>query len=211
MSRGQLAAIFAVLFVLTVCVFLFGSGNASKHEQSKIHKDEVKRPAGKRIPNGWTGLPISFDNKLFVDPEDDPKRYNAGYKSLYKILILMSDVDWETADERWERLLTRYESIIGWNGIFDVVNDAQTFLRKDSARRLHRLGEALFAHSTNHTHAVEVSARELLHKAPLHSAVWETIEEIGTSDINKLFEVINNDLCWFKTAKNMGNIWLSCM
>ena len=170
------------------------------------------------IPAGWGGLPLSIDNPAYVDQSDpDVQKHKSELVSTMKAINIL---DWarEDKDPQWEAILREYETLIGWNGIFDALDQAQTELGIDVARRLHVIGEVL-ANSpmvTNPRHVIEITSREMLHKAPMHGGVWiitkNLLDRYGASgNFSALFETIDEELCFFKNEDNMGNIWISCV
>lgn len=204
--------IVVVLFALLFFIFYISSSSSNidvEYDGDRQVRNSI-RSEDPFMPEGWTGIKISRDNPLFVDPKEDEKRYHAGYLSLKKILLLMDRDDWFDAEISWENLLTKYEKIIGWNGMFDVIDDVQKILKFEAVSRLHSLGENLYSHAPRAKYAVEISSRNMLHKAALHGSVWQAIAAFGTSDLDALFKFIDEELCFFKSEKDMGNIWISC-
>ena len=166
------------------------------------------------IPAGWSGLPLSFDNPLYLDPKVPEVVQHRN--ELVAILEKFSLDDWYY-NEGWPSLLYGYENLIGWNGIFDAVKQAQEELDIDVPSRLHSLGEIL-ANSTlitKNRYIVEITSRDILHKAPMHGGVWSIVNKLldnftASHNIAALFSTIDEELCFFKNEDNMGNIWISC-
>lgn len=183
----------------------------TKTNSNSIDTDTVNiKQQGSRIPKNWSGIAVSYDNKLYVDPEEKPQVYQAGVLSLQKWLILMTQDEFSDDDKLFDYLVDKYANIIGWNGIFQTIQDTQVILGYQSATRYHWLGESLMAHSDTAKHAMEIASVDMLHRAPMHGVVWAYIEELGTDDRDKLQKLIYEDLCFFQDMDNQGRAWLSC-
>lgn len=159
------------------------------------------------VPEGWTGIPLSKNNPLYSDVNDST--HKRGMELLIEHLLTFTKEQWEENDESWIDIFDEYEDIVGWNGIFDAIAEVETELKYDSAERRHFLGEELYKHTPNIKFGVEIASRNILHKAPLHGLIWKEIEAYGVSDIEKFLKR-SDEICFFKNAKDMGNIWISC-
>ena len=185
----------------------------SSQSITPVDYNEGRPQSGTFIPEGWTGLPLSYDNDLYKDPIIGGNRFRAAYGSLSKELLLMPQADFLSDSETvWSKIISKYTPIIGWNGFFDAFDEMQ-FKRNLGPKLspvIHAFGEFLGRAATRPRHAVEISSRDILHKAPLHGSVWVSIEAAGASDIDRLFDLVYNELCYFKDDENMGNVWISC-
>ena len=168
-------------------------------------------------PEGWTGLPLSLDNPTYFNPNDTNVVLHR--KEFVKRLKSISKINWikTEKDQEWEEMLQHYESLIGWNGIFDAVQQVQTELRFEIPSRLHFIGEVLArsAMITKNRHIIEITSRDMLHKAPMHAGVWVITKNLldiyeQTGNHTALFDTIDDELCFFKYEDLMGNIWISC-
>lgn len=199
-----------------------------KNEATKSHKAEeidtqIPIPATKEavylpnnlwVPAGWSGIPLSLDNPLYKDPAS--AEVIEGRTELANKLISFSKADWVLSKE-WPNLLYKYEVIIGWNGIFDAVDEAQKTLDIDISSRLHNLGEVLAQSKlvTNNRYVTEITSRDILHRAPMHGGVWYIMKGLlddytATANISTLFQKIDEELCFFKNETNMAYAWISC-
>ena len=162
------------------------------------------------MPDDWTGLPLSKGNTLYVDYKKSQENLDKFYQFL-NILEGFDFVQWNTDDDSWASLIHEYKSFIGWNGVFDAVEQAEENIGNEFAKRLHALGELLATEDVPGRYLVEITSRDMLHKAPMHGAVWTIISRIGTGDLDALFEAVDEELCFFKSYPTMGNIWISCL
>ena len=219
MTSGKVTGVVLGLLLGGMMLYLVASSmNEGKSDNNNYLSDEFHREvknvvhkSGTFMPDNWTGLPISYDNDLFIDPTTGGKKYQVAYSNLVKTLLTMPRAKFMTGgNDLWDDIANKYCPIIGWNGYFDAVLEAFKINGVESSPMVHALGEILGQHATRPRHAVEVASRDILHKAPLHGSVWVSIEEFGASDIDKMFDLVNNELCFFKTEENMGNIWISC-
>ena len=185
---------------------------------SKAPTEDIFLSDNMWIPAGWSGLPLSIDNPAYFDQSDpDVLMYKSEMVKTMKSINIM---EWARADSdpQWEAILEKYETLIGWNGIFDAVEQAQTELGIDVARRLHVIGEVLARSPmiTKNRYVIEITSRDMLHKAPMHGGVWIITKNLldnyaVSGKFSELFETIDEELCFFKNEDDMGNIWISCM
>ena len=173
---------------------------------------EPPRPkSGTWVPEGWTGLPISYDNDLYKHPNESP-RYQSAFKGVLKTLLTTPRKEIIENDELWIDLAAKYTPELGWNGFFDAMQEAYKFNLDDISSRFHSIGEILVGYTKKPRHAVEITSRNYLHKAPLHGAVWQIIMNFKekNEDNNAMFDLVKNELCYFKDYDGMANTWISC-
>ena len=206
--------VFSLFLAFLSLYFLLGISSINDQSSESIPEyTPVIQKTGTYTPEGWAGLPISYDNPLYKNPADGGFRYQAAYKSLVKHLLIITQEDFVSQDEElWDPIFSKYTPIIGWNGFFDAFLEARTKrnIMKEDLPLKHSFGEFIIKRSPRPRFAIEVTSRDMLSKAPLHGAVWASIEAAGIMDIDVLFNLVNNELCYFKNDDNMGNIWISC-
>ena len=184
----------------------------NSYEFEKNTYPEPPRPlSGTWIPDGWTGLPISFDNSLYKHPNESP-RYQSAYKGVMKVLYTSPKRDIIQNDDLWMDMVTKYSTELGWNGILDALDEYYKTAEDDLSLRFHNIGEIIASYAVKPKHAVEITSRNNLHKAPLHGAVWQIIMDFKEhNDDNKaMFDFAENELCYFKNYEGMGTTWISC-
>ena len=198
------------VFIVVICIVcLVATINLNIKLFPETHTKIRDNTSGRDyfIPVGWTGIPISKNNPLYSDV--DKSTHINGMKLLKEQLLAFTKDQWEENDELWIDIFDDFENIVGWNGIFDAIAEAETELKYDSASRRHALGEELYNRTPNVKFGVEIAARNILHKAPLHGLIWKEIEAFGVSNIEE-FLIRSDEICFFKNAKDMGNVWISC-
>lgn len=224
-ERGTIVGVLLGVIFILLFIGFYSFTNNSKDDNS-VESNELFTMANNqyqqefdleedlkaKYKNYWTGLPISKGNPLYVDPLQDITRYTAATLSFTKSLIFLSLTQFQD-DKIFEPIMNKYVDIIGWNGIFDVVDSAQKVMKIDSVSRLHWLGEALYKAAVNYPphFGIEIASRDTLHKAPLHGFVWEHIQAVGISDLKKFTKLIDEELCYYRDAENLANSFLSCM
>ena len=125
----------------------------------------------------WTGLPISIDNDLFYDPSNAWEFFVESKRSLKTYLSTLNEDQWNSDDELFLSLTSEYTPMIGWNGFFDALNEYQEEYEKIKLTRIHWFGEVIYADAKKPHYAIEITSRDILHKAPLHGAVWAAVSE----------------------------------
>jgi len=163
----------------------------------------------------WTGLPISSDNPLFHDPTKDRDNFISKKEELKKIFSFYNEDDWSVERENnnskiFKDLFDEYEVYIGWNGIFDALVEHEKDYSKLPSNFKHWIGEELYSRTDTPKHAVEITSRNILKKAPLHGVVWSAIEDKGLEDLDAMFSLVFDELCYFKDYDGMGDQWISC-
>ena len=115
-------------------------------------------------------------------------------------------------DDLWMDMVTKYSTELGWNGILDALDEYYKTAEDDLSLRFHNIGEIIASYAVKPKHAVEITSRNNLHKAPLHGAVWQIIMDFKEhNDDNKaMFDFAENELCYFKNYEGMGTTWISC-
>ena len=90
---------------------------------------------------------------------------------------------------------------------------------------IHHIGEYIFSKATNVKDGIEICSRPILSKAPLHGYVWAAIQSFSSNHfqnlessqylprdkLKDLFEFVDQELCYFRTANNMSNIYVTCI
>ena len=158
----------------------------------------------------WTGLPISMDNDLFYDPSNEWEFFTETKRSLKKYLSTLTEDQWDNDDELFLSLTSEYTPMIGWNGFFDALNEYQKEYKKITLSRVHWFGEVIYADAKKPHHAIEITSRDILHKATLHGAVWAAVSEKDFTSTQSLFDLVNNELCYFRTEPGFGNTYMGC-
>ena len=165
--------------------------------------------------NYWTGLPISYDNPLFHDPTKDWNDFEPKKEELKKIFSGYDEDDWSVEGENdnsavLKSLFDEYEIYIGWNGIFDALVEHEEDYSKLPSNFKHWIGEELYSRTDTPKHGVEIASRNILKKAPLHGVVWSAIEDKGLEDLDAMFSLVFDELCYFRDYEGMGDQWISC-
>jgi len=158
------------------------------------------------MPEGWNGLPVSINNNLYLNESKETKFYQ---KQLLKEIMNLPIDDWE--NDNWLWLLDYYVPLIGWNGFTDALGDSKHLGLKPNAYVYHHVGELIGEAAAEPEFAIELTARNTMHKSPLHGAVWSLITDYPyTNDPSTLFDYVDHRLCYFRDQKEMFNIWISC-
>lgn len=82
----------------------------------------------------------------------------------------------------------------------------------EDTETLEFLGEYIAKQATKDPkYAIEVSARKILHKVPLHAVVWSFVNNFHkSSNINEIFNFIDQELCYFERHEEFYSVWISC-
>ena len=163
----------------------------------------------------WTGLPISSDNPLFHDPTKDRNDFQSKKEELKKIFSGYDEDDWSVEGENdnseiFKALFDEYEICIGWNGIFDALVEHGEQYSKQPRDFCHWLGEELYSRTDTPRHGIEIASRDILYQAPIHGFVWSAIEDKGLEDLDAMFSLVFDELCYFRDYDGMGVQWISC-
>ena len=157
----------------------------------------------------WTGLPISPSNTLYKNPYTDHINFENNVQKLYVELQSIA-TNSEDSDEIWRNAINKYKQNIGWNGVFDAILTLFNSDAKVSKSRLHWFGSMVYEDAKIPQHAIEITSRDILHKAPLHEVVWSYIVNYNYEDVQELFDFVEQKLCYFRTVPELGSIWISC-
>jgi len=197
--------VFAIVALLQFNSFDSSSGFGSKEEYYSTTPEYI-----------WTGLPISSDNPLFHDPTKDWNDFISKTEELKKVFSVYNEDDWSVLNKNidnskiFKDLFDEYEVYIGWNGIFDALVEHEKDYSKLPSNFKHWIGEELYSRTDTPKHAVEIASRNILKKAPLHGVVWSAIEDKGLEDLDAMFSLVFDELCYFKDYDGMGDQWISC-
>ena len=218
MISTRFVVIVGLIIILLIGYFSIRNGsfeynNKQEHNDPTINREinELEEELRAKYENYWDALPITEGNPLYVDPMKDINKFSALTLSFLKSLIILPLPEYNK-ETVFEPLMRKYVDLIGWNGVFDVVDEAQKQLGTDSADRLHWLGEQLYEASKEYSphFGIEIASRNTLHKAPLHGLVWKHIEAFGVSDLKKFKKFIDEELCYFKYVEGLGDAYVSC-
>ena len=167
----------------------------------------------------WTGLPISKNNPLYHDPtknwskfEAKKEEFKGRFEGNTRSNFTMNGKNEQIHIERLTAIFDEFLGELGWNGIFEALQEFEDEGNiKWPASFAHWLGELLYSRTDTPRHAVEITSRDILHKAPLHASVWSAIEAQGLEDLDAMFSLVFDELCYFRDYPGMGETWISCM
>ena len=158
----------------------------------------------------WTGLPISASNSMYKDPHTNADEFYSNLSKFKEEIKQFSSKDWATNSTLLPVLAT-YKPHIGWNGLFDGINQVREETgNSPSQERMHWLGFLVYQDASEPRHAIEITSRDILHKAPMHQAVWEYIIDHDDETPESIHNFVMSELCYFRDEPNKANIWISC-
>jgi hypothetical protein len=164
-----------------------------------------------RIPENWTGLPISVHNPLYKDNTSEQS------KAHMEAMLREFEEHFSSQASYLKSTTDTYAPLIGWNGIYDVMERWHELTRAgevkaNMAAALHTLGELIAAYTPRYRYAVEVTSRDMLVNSPLHGIIWSAIiATMDPTDTESLFHFIDSELCYFKDVPGKNHLWLSCI
>ena len=213
MNRFQRNIIVAVAIVFVVVMLLQFNSYDNSSEFGGNGKDHYYPTLAEDY---WTGLPISRNNPLYHDPSKDWKAFSERKEEMKRRFVHYTKDDWAIKDDNnhdviLAAIFDEFAVDLGWNGVFDALQEYEDDGDVDfPSTFVHWLGELLYSRTDTPRHAVEVASRDILHKAPLHASVWSAIEDKGLEDLDAMFSLVFDELCYFRDYEGMGDQWISC-
>lgn len=162
------------------------------------------------VPFGWKGLPISMENPYFVDQSRNPGEYHRKLENLKYQIQGMTEEQFRLGEDSWAEIYREYSGDIGWNGIFQAVEEVilSGTTKSMKSLRIKQIGESLYHISNRVRYFFEIASQwgtwNLLIQHAIHSKGLEYPEEI--------ISFISEELCFYKYAPlPSSNDWPQCM